>query len=47
MDVPLALNDIEVQIGFKGYTKESSTFYQLVDVLGFFSFYVDYHAEQW
>lgn len=34
MDIPLALTDIEVQQGFKGYTGKSSTFCQQTDVGG-------------
>ena len=34
MDVPLAHTDIEVQKGFKGYTRKSSTFYHQTGVVG-------------
>ena len=34
MDVPLALTDIEVQQGFKGYTGKSSTFCHQTGVVG-------------
>ena len=39
MDVPLALTDIEVQQGFKGYTRKSSTFCHQTGVVGLFGFY--------
>lgn len=32
MDVPLALNDIEIRQGLKGYKKKSSTFSHMADV---------------
>ena len=34
MDVPLALTDIEVQQGSKGYKEKSSTFCQQTGVVG-------------
>ena len=34
MDVPLALTDIEVQQGFKGYTGKSSMFCPQTGVVG-------------
>jgi len=34
MDVPLALNNIEVRYGFKGYKRKSSTFSPKTDVVG-------------
>lgn len=34
MDVPLATNDIGIRNGFKGYTRESSTFRLQADVDG-------------
>lgn len=32
MDVPLALNDIEIRQGLKGYKRKSSTFSFMADV---------------
>ena len=34
MDVPLALNDIGIRNGLKGYTRKSSTFCQQTGVVG-------------
>ena len=34
MDVPLALNYIEIQIGLKGYRRKSSAFSLQTDVVG-------------
>ena len=34
MDVPLALNDIGIRHGLKGYTRRSSTFSLQTDVVG-------------
>lgn len=34
MDVPLALNDIRIRHGLKGYTRKSSTFSLQTDVVG-------------
>ena len=34
MDVPLALTDIEIHHGLKGYKGKSSTFSQQADVVG-------------
>ena len=34
MDVPLALNDIRIRLGLKGYTRKSSTFSLQTDVVG-------------
>lgn len=34
MDVPLALNDIGIRHGLKGYTRKSSTFNRKADVDG-------------
>ena len=34
MDVPLALNDIGICYGFKGYKRKSSTFSLQTDVVG-------------
>ena len=34
MDVPLALNDIGIRHGLKGYTRKSSTFSLQTDVVG-------------
>lgn len=39
MDVPLALNDIGVQQGFKGYTRKSSTFCHQTGVVGLSAIY--------
>ena len=41
MDVPLALNNIGIRNGLKGYKRKSSTFSQQADVDGFFAFYSD------
>jgi len=38
MDVPLALNDIEIRNGFKGYKGKSSTFGLQTDVVGLSTF---------
>ena len=38
MDVPLALNDIGIRSGFKGYTRKSSTFSLQTDVVGLSAF---------
>ena len=40
MDVPLALNDIRIRLGLKGYTRKSSTFSLQTDVVGL-SVYID------
>ena len=40
MDVPLALNNIGIRHGLKGYTRKSSTFSLQTDVVGF-SVYID------
>lgn len=34
MDVPLALNDIGIRLGLKGYTRKSSTFNRKAGVDG-------------
>ncbi len=39
MDVPLVLNDIGIRNGFEGYSRKSSIFHYLVDVVGLFGFY--------
>lgn len=39
MDVPLALNDIGIRHGLKGYKGKSSTFSQQTDVVGLFALY--------
>ena len=39
MDVPLALTDIEVQQGFKGYKRKSSTFCHQTGVVGLSALY--------
>jgi hypothetical protein len=38
MDVPLALNDIGIRKGLKGYKRESSTLCLTTDVVGLFAF---------
>ena len=38
MDVPLALNDIGIRHGLKGYTRRSSTFSLQTDVVGLSAF---------
>jgi len=38
MDVPLALNDIRIRLGLKGYTRKSSTFSLQTDVVGLSAF---------
>ena len=38
MDVPLALNDIRIRLGLKGYTRKSSTFSLQTDVVGLFAY---------
>lgn len=38
MDVPLALNDIEIRQGLKGYKRKSSTFSYLADVVDFLQY---------
>jgi len=40
MDVPLALNHIEIRTGFKGYLRKSSTFNRKADAEGL-SVYID------
>ena len=40
MDVPLALNDIGIRHGLKGYTRKSSTLSLQTDVVGL-SVYID------
>jgi hypothetical protein len=42
MDAPLALANIEIQHGFKGYKRESSTFCYWVDVDGLSALYFYY-----
>lgn len=39
MDVPLALKDIGIRHGIKGYKRKSSTFCHLTDVVGLSAFY--------
>ena len=39
MDVQLALNDIRIRLGLKGYTRKSSTFSLQTDVVGLFALY--------
>jgi hypothetical protein len=39
MDVPLALNDIGIRYGLKGYKRKSSTFCYQADVEGFSMFF--------
>ena len=41
MDVPLALNHIEIRIRFKGYRRKSSTFSLQTDVVGLSALYGD------
>ena len=38
MDVPLALNNIGIRHGLKGYTRKSSTFSLQTDVVGLSAF---------
>lgn len=38
MDVPLALNDIGIRYGLKGYIRKSSTFCFRTDVVGLSAF---------
>ena len=40
MDVPLALNDIGIRHGLKGYTRKSSTFSLQTDVVGLSALYI-------
>ena len=44
MDVPLALNDIGIRSGFKGYKRKSSTFCHQADVVGLFVYYIVFFA---
>ena len=39
MEVPIALNDIGIRTGFKGYTRKSSTFNRKADVEGLSALY--------
>lgn len=41
MDVPLALNDIGIRMGFKGYSRKSSAFDRKADVVGLSAFYTN------
>ena len=38
MDVTLALNDIGIRKGLKGYKRKSSTFCLIAEVVGLFAF---------
>ena len=40
MDVPLALNNIGIRYGLKGYKGKSSTYSHQVDVVGLSAFFV-------
>lgn len=40
MDVPLALNDIGIRHGLKGYTRKSSAFSLQTDVVGLSAFFL-------
>jgi hypothetical protein len=42
MDVPLALNDIGIQKGLKGYKRKSSTFSSKTDVVGLSVLWIDF-----
>ena len=44
MDVPLALNDIEIRLGLKGYKRKSSTFSLQTDVVGLSAFFLLYYG---
>ena len=45
MDVPLAINDIGIRNGLKGYKRKSSTFSQQADVVGL-SAYISFFFER-
>ena len=40
MDVPLALKDIGIRYGLKGFKRKSSTYYHLADAVGLSALYV-------
>jgi hypothetical protein len=42
MDVPLALNDIGIQKGLKGYKRKSSTFSSKTAVVGLSVLWIDF-----
>lgn len=44
MDVPLALNNIEVRYGFEGYKRKSSTFSPKTDVVGLSAYFIFHGA---
>jgi len=45
MDVPLALNNIEIRHGLQGYKRKSSTFFHQTSVIGFSVFMVSFQEE--
>ena len=46
MDVPLALNDIGIRHGLKGYTRKSSTFSLQTDVVGLSAYNIAFLLER-
>ena len=44
MDVPIELYNIEIQNGFKGYKRKSSTFSPKTDVVGFSAYFIFHGA---